>query len=268
MLKKRSNSRMMVFGIGISCLSAISLADVEPSSESGVKNFFVKNPIVVSVSGGAAWQNASQTQNIALTPLDTRTYTGNSSSSPEGIGELFLGLQSPIGSKLKLQYGLAAVYAGATTISGTVFDPFVGQNTNSYNYQVQHSHLAVKGKLLLGDLVSDWNFSLSPWVSASVGYGMNRASGFTNSVLSSDGATLANFQDNTTNSFVYTLGAGLQYPINLHWQVGIGYEFSDWGKSQLNATPLLIGAPGQMTGAGPSTSHLYTNAVLMNVTYI
>lgn len=42
---------------------------------------------------------------------------------------------------------------------------------------------------------------------------------------------------------------------------GIGYEFADWGRSQLNR------APGQTLNSGLSLSHLYTNGFLFNLTY-
>ena len=43
--------------------------------------------------------------------------------------------------------------------------------------------------------------------------------------------------------------------------VGVGYEFSDWGKSQLGR------APGQTINSGLALSHFYTNAFQPNVTY-
>lgn len=72
---------------------------------------------------------------------------------------------------------------------------------------------------------------------------------------------MSNFASNTTTAFTYTLGAGVQRHLNPHWQVGIGYEFSDWGSSQLNR------ASGQTLNSGLLLSHLYTNELLFNLTY-
>jgi hypothetical protein len=44
--------------------------------------------------------------------------------------------------------------------------------------------------------------------------------------------------------------------------VGAGYEFADWGKSGLNR------AAGQTLNTGLALNHLYTNGVLVNLTYV
>jgi len=72
---------------------------------------------------------------------------------------------------------------------------------------------------------------------------------------------MSNFASNTTTAFTYTLGAGVQRHLNQHWQAGIGYEFSDWGRRQLNR------ASGQTLNSGLSLPHLYTNGLLFNLTY-
>lgn len=63
-------------------------------------------------------------------------------------------------------------------------------------------------------------------------------------------------------AFVYTLSAGIQKALNSRWQVGAGYEFADWGQSQLGR------ASGQTLNSGLSLKHLYTNGILFNLTYV
>ena len=70
-----------------------------------------------------------------------------------------------------------------------------------------------------------------------------------------------NFAAYTQTSFTYTLGAGIQKILTNHWQVGLGYEFADWGQSRLNR------ASEQTIGQGLSLSHLYTNGLVFNLTY-
>ena len=72
---------------------------------------------------------------------------------------------------------------------------------------------------------------------------------------------MPNFTSNTTTAFTYTLGAGVQRHLNQHLQAGVGYEFADWGRSQLSR------ASGQTLNTGLSLSHLYTNGFLFNLTY-
>jgi opacity protein-like surface antigen len=219
---------------------------------------------LVGLSGGLSWQNAGQTQNIALVANDLPyTYIPNSSTQTLGTGELFLGIQSPLTKKMQVQWGLALASSTNANLSGNIYDSIFNRNTYSYSYQVKHSRVALKGKLLLGELVSNWGFALTPWISASVGLGINQAHSYNSTPLFDTGSPMPNFANNTIGALAYTLGAGIEYSINSSWQVGIGYEFADWGKSQLAA------APGQTAGAAvPSLSHLYTNSVLMNVSYI
>ncbi|HAT8718368.1 TPA: porin family protein, partial [Legionella pneumophila] len=63
-------------------------------------------------------------------------------------------------------------------------------------------------------------------------------------------------------AFTYTLGAGVQKSISEHWQLGVGYEFADWGKSELGR------ASGQTLNEGLKLNHLYTNGVVLNLTYV
>lgn len=101
-----------------------------------------------------------------------------------------------------------------------------------------------------------------PWVSASLGVGFNDAHDFQNTPLISEAVTMPNFASNTKTSFSYTLGVGIQKTLSPHWQVGMGYEFADWGQSQLNR------ASSQTLNSGLSLNHLYTNGVLFNLTYL
>jgi opacity protein-like surface antigen len=95
-----------------------------------------------------------------------------------------------------------------------------------------------------------------------VGAAWNEASDYTNIPKLEEAVASPNFSDHTTFAFSYTLGVGMQYEMNKHWQLGMGYEFSDWGRSHLGA------APGQSLGQGLGLSHFYTHALVLNFTYI
>lgn len=71
-----------------------------------------------------------------------------------------------------------------------------------------------------------------------------------------------NFSSHTHTTFTYTLGVGVQKVLNQNWQVGVGYEFADWEKNQLSR------AEGQTLNSGLTQNHLYTNGVLLNITYL
>ena len=143
-------------------------------------------------------------------------------------------------------------------LSGNIWDDADSAfNNYSYSYQVQHTHVAVKGKLL-----ADRGHRFIPWISASLGVGFNDAHGFQNTPLISQAVTMPNFTSSTEISFTYMLGVGLQKALSSHWQIGAGYEFGDWGQSQLSR------ASGQTLNSGLSLNHLCTNGALFNLTYL
>ncbi|MCC5792255.1 MAG: porin family protein [Legionellaceae bacterium] len=213
---------------------------------------------VGSVSAGPVWARGGETQTFYLAPELEKTYAARKSTNAIASGELFVGIQKPLTSQWLGQLGLAAATTGNARLQGVIWDDADPQFDNySYHYKVRNTRIAVKGKLLL-----DKGYWAMPWVSASAGVGFNRAHGFTNTPLIFEALPNANFTNNSKTAFTYTLGAGVQKALSEHWKLGVGYEFSDWGKSELGR------AAGQTMNSGLALNHLYTNGVLFNLTYV
>ncbi|MDI9819845.1 MULTISPECIES: outer membrane protein [unclassified Legionella] len=213
---------------------------------------------LASISGGPVWERAGKTQTFYLAPEIEKTYYAKKSTSSLAYGELFLGMQKDFYNQLQAQIGLALAATDKAKLSGEIWDDADPQFDNYvYKYKIKHRRVALKGKLLF-----DRNYVVIPWVSGSVGVGFNKAYGFDNTPTIFEAVKNANFTNNTKTAFTYTLGAGLQKALTECWQVGIGYEFADWGKSQLGRSA------GQTLNQGLSLNHLYTHGVLLNVTYI
>ena len=201
---------------------------------------------------------AGEIQAFFLAPEIEKTYSARKSTDALASDELFVGLQKSLTSQWLWQLGLAAATTGNAKLQGVIWDDADPQFANySYLYKVRNTRVAVKGKLLL-----DKGYWLMPWVSASLGAGFNRAHDFTNTPLIFEVLPNNNIEDHIKTAFTYTLGAGVQKSISEHWQFGVGYEFADWGKSELGR------ASGQTLNTGLTLNHLYTNGVLFNLTYI
>lgn len=221
------------------------------SSSSFAENF------LATVSIGPAWESAGKSQTFFLAPGIEKTYAAQRSTHSLADGELFLGLQKTISNTFKAQMGVAFTASNNATLSGTIWDDADPTfNNYSYRYQVRHTHVAMKAKLL-----ADYCYKVIPWVSMSIGAGFNQAHHFSNTPLISEAIAAPNFSNKTVTAFTYTLGIGAQTALNRHWQAGIGYEFADWGASQLGK------ASGQTLHRGLSLSHLYTNGLLFSLTY-
>ena len=213
---------------------------------------------VASIDAGPIWARGGETQTFYLAPEIEKTYAARKSTNAIATGELFVGIQKSLTSQWLGQLGLAAATTGNARLQGVIWDDADPQFDNySYQYKVRNTRVALKGKLLL-----DKGYWFMPWVSATLGVGFNRAYDFTNTPLIFEALPNNNFEDHTKTAFTYTLGAGVQKSINEHWQLGVGYEFADWGKSELGR------ALGQTMNSGLALNHLYTNGVLFNLTYI
>ncbi|MCW8398836.1 porin family protein [Legionella sp. PATHC038] len=213
---------------------------------------------VGTVSVGPVWEDGGKTQTFYLAPDIEKTYAATKSTNTLFDGEVFLGLQKWLSQTLQGQLGVAVAATSNAKLSGHIWDDADPEFDNfTYEYKIQHTHVAVKGKLL-----ADMGYWLIPWVSGSIGVGFNDAHAFHNTPLIFEALPNPNFASHTETAFSYTVGAGVQKALTSHWQVGVGYEFSDWGKSSLGR------AEEQTENSGLTLNHLYTNGVLFNLTYI
>lgn len=214
-------------------------------------------PTVFTFSGGPMWTSGGNTQTLDLANEITKTYIASHSQNAAANFEFFVGIQETLPKSLLGQLGLVLAKATNPQLSGDIWDDADPEfNNYVYHYNVNHFHLALQGKLL-----ANCRWPVAPWISASAGLGFNRAQNFTNTPKIFEALPNSNFSNSTTISFVYTIGVGIQYRMIQNWQIGVGYEFADWGRSQLGK------AAGQTTNNRLTRNHLYTNSLLINLTY-
>lgn len=215
---------------------------------------------VFALSGGPVWTSANPLQILALQSDITKAYALNSEVGTLGTGEAFAGLQYTMTHQFDGQIGIAVAGSGLAKLSGDVWDDAdPAFNNFKFSYNVAQVRVALKGKLI----ATHTKFSkvVQPYLSASLGVGFNWANDYIATPRLFEAVSTPNFSANTTTSFSYTIGAGIQKSLNQHWHVGVGYELADWGKNQLGR------APGQTLGTGLSLQHLYTNEFQFTVSY-
>lgn len=244
--------KLVLAGLGTSF--AMSAFAIDPFYEEELPILWSS---IITLSGGPAWAFSPGTdQYLYPQPLPQYNYYSyNSETSTLGSGEIFFGLQRMVQPNILGELGLGIAGAGAANLSGVV-------NVNgipdlySFDYTVSHFRIEMKGKLI-GVLFQP----VQPYISGSFGAGFNKSNSY--SSLSRLPLVFPSpwFAENTTVAFSYTLGAGLQKKITPHWQVGVGYEFADWGKSYL-------GGDGFTVSKGPRIDHLYTNELLFSLSYL
>ena len=214
--------------------------------------------LVSTVSAGPIWSRGDKTQTFYLGPETEKTYFSSKTSEALVEGDFFIGGQKLLSSKWQGQLGLLLTATGNAVFKGSIWDDAdVTFNNYRYEYKVQHHAIALKGKLLL-----DKENTYLPWVSIGLGVGFNRAYDYENTPLIFEAVPNNNFVKEETTTFTYTLGLGFQKVLTQNWQLGVGYEFADWGRSQLGR------AAGQTLNTGLKIEHIYTNGLLFNMTYL
>lgn len=220
----------------------------------GVSPKFYPWSKIATLSLGSAWVNPHPTEIIQVKPDLKNQYRGASNSQALVDGELFLGVQRAVHHNFLGQIGVAVAAVSEAQLKGDQLSLY-GDTNLLYAYNVNHTHLALKAKVL-----AEPDDIISPYVSGSLGVGFNHAYDFYVKPMNANGTSVL-FQSNTTTAFTYTLGAGIQTDLNAAWQIGVGYEFADWGTSGLGRAAV------QTLGDGLQLNHLYSNELQLNLTY-
>ena len=213
--------------------------------------------IVNTFSVGPGWYKSKEAITLNLEPEFYNNYVSYTNTKNIATGEWFLGIET----KKLAQIGLLLQTTSNANINGIVWelnDPSF-DNFN-YKYKLTHTSVGIKGKVFAKNLEA--NYKILPYVSASLGVGFNRSSNFTLTPLIYSAVTAPSFQNHTQTSFTYTIGAGLEKILTNNWRLGVGYEFTDFGKSSLDP------APGQISNNSLSLNHLYINQLIFNLSYL
>lgn len=239
------------------CVALSSTNSHLSGTNQGVMSLFGSS-FVGSLALGPDWVSGGSTQTLNLGPELDKTYTANKPTSTIANLDIFLGLQKVLSSRLTGQVGLNFATTSDAKLSGNIWDDASPTfNNYTYQYKIKHTQLALKGKLL-----GDFGWPVMPWVSLMLGVGFNESFDFSNTPLIFQAVESPNFANNTEAAFTYGAGIGVQRKIVNHWQVGIGYEWSDWGRSQLGR------AASSANNQSISLSHFYASAVMVNITFL
>lgn len=242
----------LLTGLAVLCSSVAISSDWRFLHEASATHY------VVTLSTGPGWESSGKTQTFFLAPEVEKTYAAKKSTHRLAGGEIFVGIQQTLSNQLLGQFGISLAATSDASLQGNIWDDADPQFNNfTYSYKIRDTRVALKGKLLV-----DRGYVIIPWVSGSLGIGFNTAHGFKNTPISCEAVQNRNFVSDTKTAFTYSISVGLQRTLTKNWEFGVGYEFADWGKSQLGR------AEDQTLDSGLVLSHLYTNSILLSISYI
>lgn len=226
-----------------------------------VNSLFDPTQWVTGLSAGATWTTGNKKQTFNLQPDVIKTYTADSNDHVFPSAELFVGLQTSLSlmqQSLLGQLGISIAGAGHAELSGDIWEDADATFDNfNYAYKVNHTFVGIKGRL-----TGNCNRLVEPYISASVGAGYNHAYDFKIDAKISEEVPAPPFGSHTQTSFSYTVGIGLQKSFTPQLQAALGYEFSDWGKTELSR------ATGQTLNKGLMLNHLYAQQLQLSVFYL
>jgi hypothetical protein len=242
--------------------SLLLVSNVYAGADFNATPGFIK---VVTISGGPAWSQPGENQlyipNVQPASYDYSRYIPKKETQTIGTGEIFFALQRNFPA---LAARLGVAFAGSTpvTLNGTF--AVDGMPLTTYSYRV--GHLRVAGKAVL---IGCPNYWVNPYVSTSVGAGFNSSTGFSTgtpvyiSIIGTPTLVPFGFDSNTTTALSYTVGTGLNFKLNSNWEVGVGYEFASWGKSQLSRTPTVSDVVHM-----PELNNIYTHELQLSLSFL
>ncbi|NDH08211.1 MAG: porin family protein [Gammaproteobacteria bacterium] len=223
----------------------------------------IRQNFVFSIAGGPTWASPGQSQELYIDQNTTNYYLSNGDITNKlATGELFFGIYQDLNDATQGQIGIELGYSGNTYTSGTILQNADPQKEYySYSYNMRQFRTSVKGKLVFDDLpVTSY---VQPYIGGSLGVGFNHAYGFKTTKLNAQADSTPQFTPKTIYAFTYTIGGGLQIPIDPFWQIGIGYELAGWGKNQLGKSTYQQ----EDQAHGLEIQNIYTNTALVTLSY-
>lgn len=212
-----------------------------------------------ALSGGPSWTDAGTSQTLLLQPDIIKTYIPNNlvNSNLLGNAELFAGIQKSFFESVQSQFGLALYGSSFAKLNGYVQEDGDPNFQNfSYQYKISHWHLSLKSKWIVENTLN-----LNPYLSGSLGVGVNRSYDYYATPLILQEIAPPPFRAQTQTAFSYSFGAGFQHTVTDHVTVALGYQLVSWGSSSLNR------AVGQTSSTGLRLHNLYTHGIECNVSY-
>ncbi|MCX7114602.1 MAG: outer membrane beta-barrel protein [Gammaproteobacteria bacterium] len=219
---------------------------------------------VVGAGGGPVIpSNVGQSHNFPVTEPGASQffdYVNQSSSQTQGMFEVFLGGEHQLPSGWIVQPGISYSQAGSYEAKGLLTQglDLPSANQFGYNYWITTRQLMAQAKLMHA-----CHERFYPYFLLGLGGSFNAVSNYQTTVPDALIST-RQYANNTSGSFSYRVGAGVDVDVYSHTRVGVAYRFSDPAAVNLGqATIGGVNVPGTL-----SQSHLYVNEVMFQLTYL
>ena len=216
---------------------------------------------LITISGGGAFSDdVGRSVTFPVIDDSTYAYTADKDSESSDLFGIFGGVEFPLYQAWSMQLGLGYYQTDFDASGALVQGPdALSADTYQYKYSIKSEQVLVESKFLMNNFYR----GLHPYLSAGLGAAFNKSKDY--SVNNPTFLTFSPlFRANTETSFTYNVGFGIDFDIPKYWRVGVGYRFTDLGKSSLGVGRIDTTAIGSTL----RQSHLYAHEVMAQLTFI
>lgn len=213
---------------------------------------------IASLSAGTDVVNIHMTQNITILSPFQNSYVSNNRIE-DFVAGLFVGIETPVFNNVLGQLGISYYRNDGYLAQGIVYqftDPAMGNLF--YQYSIQSQRFLLESKLL-----ATCHEKYHPFINVGLGRSKNTASDYVETAVVSTSVPMSpGFSNNTSYSFTYLIGAGVEIDIDTHTRLGVMYRYVNLGRANLGTTPL------QESATTLNNDPLYTNEFMLQLTYL
>jgi opacity protein-like surface antigen len=247
----------------------ISWAYAGDMGSSSSRNY---KPVGTLFGGVANLSSNNRAGSFADTDGDIFTYTGRSTAKTAGLVGVFLGVEPNWSyNDFFLQAGLEYSYFGKASANGlnTVGIEPATSTLYQYQYDLKTQQLLAVGKLFKTVQFAKINRIFYPYISAGLGVAFNHVNNYQTFTTETGDLNLTPvFHNQTTSSFSYNFGIGIDTPINEHVRVGLGYKFSDFLQANLSHGQIIFNQYAYPVSFSLQNSHTYVNQFVVQASYV
>lgn len=220
-------------------------------------------PVVSAAGGVALTHNLGQSNTFLIqNPISEELYIYSPSNRTQmqGMFEVFLGAEHLVLTNWLLQAGLAYNQTGSYQAQGTFLQGADTSSTDQYTYKYNTVARALLAEAKLMRIYQD---KFYPYLLVGLGGSFNKSSNFSTNVPPFLTFTRT-YANNSSRSFAYNVGVGIDMNIAQHARLGLGYRFAGLGQANLGASTI----DNTHVSGVLSQSNLYENEILLQLTYI
>lgn len=223
---------------------------------------------VYTIAGGIGLHTINQkAQSYTGSDDNVFQYYSTKGNDGVGMGGIFIGLEHPLQwPGFFMQGGLELNAFSQGNVKG---DHLVGIEPGTstlyhYRYGIKTQQLLAVAKFF-----STFREIYHPNLSVGLGGAFNRATSFSANAAETGSINLtAQFGDHTQSALSYSLGLGMDADISQRLRLGLGYRFSDIGKTSLGMGTVGINDYKEITRFTINSRNNYMNLFMAQLSYL